>query len=204
MNAISIIFPHQLYEKNAAISKNRKIILVEEWLFFRQYSFHKLKLILHRSSMKRYSQWLSQQKHEVEYIEATDKLSDIRELIRWMAKNTVEEIHYTDTVDNWLEKRIENTANEYGIVTKQYPTTNFLNRMKDVNKFFDDKQTYFQTDFYKWQRQHRNILMEDKGSPVGVNGLMILRTGKNYQRMSRYRPLIFQLKMNMCGKQGPM
>jgi len=166
MDTVTLIFPHQLYEHHPAIAKGRKIILIEEWLFFRQYSFHKLKLILHRSSMKRYQEWLVNRGFEVQYIESVNPLSDIRNLIPSLAKNNLQ-IHYTDTVDNWLEKRINTAANQYGILLKKYHTQNFLNKMQDVNDYFDKKQTYFQTDFYKWQRQKRNILVERDGKPIG-------------------------------------
>ncbi|MBC7829103.1 MAG: cryptochrome/photolyase family protein [Chitinophagaceae bacterium] len=167
MNAITIIFPHQLFEVNPAIASNRKIIMVEEWLFFNQYSFHKIKLVLHRASMKCYQQFLGKKKYEVEYIESTDRRSDIRELISYLADQKIKNIHYADTVDNWLEKRISKACNKHGISLKQYTTPNFSNTMKQANEFFDEQKKYFQTDFYKRQRQQRNILLEANGNPIG-------------------------------------
>jgi len=105
MYSITILFPHQLYEQHPAASKSRKIIMVEDWLFFRQYSFHKLKLILHHASMKFYQQWLVQQGYDVEYIVSASKLSDTQELIGSLTVKNVKQNHYADTVENWLEKR---------------------------------------------------------------------------------------------------
>lgn len=167
MNEITIIFPHQLFEDAPAISKNRKIIFVEESLFFRQYSFHKLKLILHRASMKAYQQYLIQLGHEVDYIESGNSQSDVRDLIASIARNKISEIHYADPVDNWLEKRMRETAKIHNIFLRRYHTNNFLNRLSGVNDFFDERKSYFQADFYKWQRQQRNILMEDETKPIG-------------------------------------
>jgi deoxyribodipyrimidine photolyase-related protein len=39
--------------------------------------------------------------------------------------------------------------------------------MEDVRPFFQQRKTYFQTDFYIWQRKHRNILLHADGSPLG-------------------------------------
>lgn len=167
MNSVSIIFPHQLYEQHPAIVRSRKIILIEEWLFFRQYSFHKLKLILHRASMKYYQQRMIKQGYEVEYVEAVDPLCDIRVLISSLAQDKVQQIHYTDTVDDWLERRIKKAAKENDVFLERYNSPNFLNEMQEVNDFFDEKQNYFQTDFYKWQRLKRDILMEPTGKPIG-------------------------------------
>jgi len=54
-NAVTIIFPHQLFKIHPAIHKNHKVFLIEEELFFNQYNFHKKKLVLHRASMKCYA-----------------------------------------------------------------------------------------------------------------------------------------------------
>jgi len=59
MNAeISLLFPHQLFEKNKALATGREVYLIEEFLFFNQYAFHQQKLVLHRASMKAYADLL--------------------------------------------------------------------------------------------------------------------------------------------------
>ena len=60
MSSVTLIFPHQLFKKHPAIDKSREVYLVEEGLFFRQYKFHKQKLVLHRASMQFYAQWLKE------------------------------------------------------------------------------------------------------------------------------------------------
>ena len=57
-NSVTIIFPHQLFQNHPALQNGRAVYLVEEWLFFRQYNFHRQKLILQRASMKFYEDWL--------------------------------------------------------------------------------------------------------------------------------------------------
>jgi deoxyribodipyrimidine photolyase-related protein len=39
--------------------------------------------------------------------------------------------------------------------------------MEEVGEFFNKKKTYFQTDFYIWQRKKRNLLLEGKQQPIG-------------------------------------
>ena len=63
MSEISIVFPHQLFKKNAALLKERKVFLVEEFLYFKHFNFHKQKLVLHRASMKCYAALLQNNKH---------------------------------------------------------------------------------------------------------------------------------------------
>jgi deoxyribodipyrimidine photolyase-related protein len=165
--AATLIFPHQLFKQHPAASNGRKIFLVEEWLFFHQYTFIKQKLVLHRASMQFYKSYLQSQSCEMEYIEATDEKCDIQILIPFLAKQGVTEIHYADTADNWLEKRITKTASASGINITKYSTPNFLNQLTEVEDFFNLKKTYFQTDFYIWQRKKRNILLTANGQAEG-------------------------------------
>ena len=78
MSAVSVIFPHQLFEVNPVFKKNRPIYLVEEPLFFTQYKFHKQKLVFHRASMKAYQMFLEGNGYEVTYIDANEKMADVR------------------------------------------------------------------------------------------------------------------------------
>jgi deoxyribodipyrimidine photolyase-related protein len=167
MAAITLIFPHQLYKEHPACIKTRKVWIVEEWLYFRQYNFHQQKLLLHRASMKCYADWLQKRNIEIEYIDSTEKASDIRVLIKKLSTKKISEIHYADTVDNWLEKRLNGQCLKYNIKLIKYPTPNFLNQIKEVDTFFSNKKTYFQTDFYIAQRKQRKILVEANNKPIG-------------------------------------
>lgn len=167
MKAATLIFPHQLFKEHPAVSTGRKIFLVEEWLFFHQYTFIKQKLVLHRASMQFYKSYLQKQLFEVEYIPATEAKCDIRKLIPFLAEQGITEIHYADTADNWLEKRITKSAAVYNINIIKYDTPNFLNQLTEVEDFFNLQKTYFQTDFYIWQRKKRNILLTANGQAEG-------------------------------------
>jgi deoxyribodipyrimidine photolyase-related protein len=167
MHAITIIFPHQLFKANPAICNSQTIYLVEENLFFRQYNFHKQKLVLHRASMKRYQDWLEQKKYTVNYIETKDPRSDIRQLIPLLAKRGITQIHYAATTDNWLEQRIRKQCLLSGIQFIQYPAPGFLNQLDEVAGFFDKKTSWLQTDFYIAQRKKRKLLLGANDKPMG-------------------------------------
>jgi deoxyribodipyrimidine photolyase-related protein len=167
MTKVTIVFPHQLFKLNPAVDIARKVYLVEEYLFFNHYKFHKQKLVLHRASMKSYEAHLLKNKIAVAYIDAADKLSDIRNLIAYFHQQKVMEIHITDVADNWLRKRIHNTCKKYNINCVEYTTPNFINTLGDVKIYFDKKKTYFQTGFYTEQRKKRNILLDASGGPEG-------------------------------------
>ncbi len=167
MSEISIVFPHQLFKKNPAILKSRNIFIVEEFLYFKHFNFHKQKLVLHRAAMKCYAEFLEEAGFKVEYIESTDKRNDVRELISSLKKDKIEAIHFTEVVDDWLNKRIINSCKENNIKIEEYLTPAFLNSTKDGNDFFNGRKRYFQTEFYIAQRKKRNILLGPDDGPLG-------------------------------------
>ena len=167
MRAITLIFPHQLFKKHPAVHASRANYLVEETLFFRQYNFHKQKLVLHRASMKTYEDYLGAQKLQVNYVDAANENNDIRKLISWLAKQGIDCIHYVAVTDNWLEQRINKQAALSGIRLTRYATPNFLNNLQDADLFFNAKTTYLQADFYIAQRKQRKLLLEKNNQPLG-------------------------------------
>ena len=160
---VTLVFPHQLFKEHPAVAE-RPVYLVEETLFFNQYNFHKQKqkLVLHRATMKMYAEWLESKNIPVHYIEAADTRSDIRTLITRLAEQDVTTVHYADVADNWLEKRLSGACSRLSVQCVQYTSPNFLNTLKDVQAYFDEKKSYFQTDFYIWQRKQRKLLLNKR------------------------------------------
>lgn len=162
---VSLIFPHQLFKSNPALKKGRNTILIEEDLFFTHYPFHKQKLVLHRASMKSYEKQLEKKGINISYIE-NEKGKTLSKLFNKLNKTGVTSIHYTDTVDYLLERRLNRYAGKCGIKLIQYPSPNFICSEDFIHTFFSKKKRYFQTDFYIELRKQNNILI-DKGTPEG-------------------------------------
>ena len=165
MNSATIVFPHQLFEINPAIAPGRTVYLVEESLFFNQYQFHKQKLAFHRASMKSYETFLTSNGAKVVYIEAGDELSNTRTLIQNLMEGGVNQIHYCDVADNWLEKRIRTAA--VNVQLFEHETPLFINSRADLLTYFNGRKHYFQTDFYLQQRKRLGILVDEDMKPTG-------------------------------------
>ena len=164
----AIILPNQLFKQNPILlAPNRMVFLVEEWHYFNQYNFHKEKLVLHRASMKFYEQFLKDKGYKVVYIEADQDTNKCEKLIDSFNKQKISEIHLVNPVDNWVSKKIKSACKKNKIELKGYDNPNFLNTEKSVEDYFSKKKTYFQTDFYTWQRKQRNILIDKNGKPEG-------------------------------------
>lgn len=166
MNAAFIVFPHHLFENTELLSKCDSVFLVEEFLFFRQYKFHKQKLLFHRASMKCYEQYLIKKKINVRYVEAMKDIADVRLLIRQIATNGVNEIKMYHPCDEWLQKRIVTECNSVGIHFSFIESPLFINSKKDLNEYLAVKKKYFQTDFYIYQRKRLGILLDKNKNPL--------------------------------------
>lgn len=158
MSKALIVFPHQLFQRLPIENFSIQIYLVEEYLFFKQYPFHKQKLAFHRASMKRYQDYLSHLGYQVEYIESKNNNSDVRLLIPWLKSKKVNELHVIEPTDYWLEKRISSSSEGIDVVWYKNPL--FINSKDELIHFFKPtKKKFFQTAFYKEQRKSRHILM---------------------------------------------
>lgn len=176
---VNIVFPHQLFRKSDLMNNGYPFYLVEEFLFFRQFAFHKQKLAFHRATMRFYQSYLEEKHIDVIYIESFDSLSDIRELLKDLEQKGITHIHVIDPVDNWIENRLKST----GISVHFYDSPLFLNLKKDNAKFFrHDKQFFFQTNFYKQQRKKFGILLDKDENPTGGKWTYDTENRKKYPR----------------------
>ena len=138
---VFILYPNQLFQDITKLV-NKKVLLIEEPLFFTQYKFHIQKLILHRASMKFYEEYLKSNGINIEYFEDESYIE--------IYKN--EEIFVYELFDNYLEKKVfKNFQN-----TQVEKNPNFLNP-NDKSKFLHK--------FYSNRRKELNIFMED-GKPL--------------------------------------
>ena len=165
LNSINIIFPNQLFEESNLFLNNKKTYLIEEHLFFKQFNFHKQKLVFHRSSMKNYENYLLSKGIDIAYIETKNQESDIR---IFLDKINVTEINIYHPEDNWLEKRIKKSCKKNNIKINIEENPLFLTAHDDLLPFFNpEKKKLFQTSFYKSQRKKMKILIDNDQNPVG-------------------------------------
>lgn len=143
MREVFIIYPHQLFE-DVVLLKNKKVLLIEEPLFFTQYRFHIQKLVLHRASMKFYEEYLLSNNIDIEYFEDESYIDIYKDF----------DITIYDVVDDWLYKKI--SANFKNLITLKNP--NFLDT-NDPNRFFNR--------YYINRRKELNLFIQEDGKPYG-------------------------------------
>ena len=180
---VYFIFPHQLHAKNPLLQHaDWPVYLIEEYLFFSQYAFHRAKLVFHRASMKAYAEQLNS--YTINYIEAHQPEADVRVLIQQLAKKGIKQIHCIDPVDDWLMRRMQASCAEHHVALHCIESPLFLNRAADLlaGFFAPQKKSFFQTSFYKQQRIDFNILMEAGGQPKGGQWTYDVDNRKKYPK----------------------
>lgn len=166
MKTAHLIFPHQLFEDTSNIGQVCDIFIIEEFLFFKQYSFHQQKIAFHRATMKYFTDYLEAKKFSVSYIDSSNPLSDVRQLITFLANHNYSTISYLDPTDEWLSKRIIKTAKTCDIELKKQKTPLFIFDTVYFQKNFFSKKKLFQTSFYIDARKQQEILCNDD-KPLG-------------------------------------
>lgn len=189
MKKAQLIFPHQLFQDVSHLEKEFPVFLIEEYLFFKQYKFHQQKLAFHRATMKFYEAFLKEKGFNAHYLEASSAISDVRNLIKKLENDDFETIKIIDVCDNWLEKRISKTKLKLEILENP----SFINSKEDLKTYFEEKNKFHQTDFYKQQRISRNILLEN-GKPKGGKWTYDTENRKKYPKNKTAPFLNFPLK----------
>ncbi|MCX7847567.1 MAG: cryptochrome/photolyase family protein [bacterium] len=169
MSSATVIFPHQLFADHPGLDRGRRIVLVEDQLFFRDWRyparFHKHKLILHRASMRAYATLLRQRGYDVSYLEyAPDR--EMSYLFAPLRRAGVTEIVVAEVCDFMLEKRVRRYARQHGIRITELSSPGFLTPRDWLLNRLQGKQRLSLTSFYIAQRKRMGILL-DNGKPRG-------------------------------------
>jgi deoxyribodipyrimidine photolyase-related protein len=185
-----IIYPHQLYDKKIVqsfVSDLDIIFLVEEFLYFKYFDFHPLKIKFHQDSMHAYKLELEEyfEKNSIkspkiiyiksEELASTEKLIDILK-----EKYKISEIVTHDPTDDWLKTKTEKYIDKINkleesedrkIDIKYLNSPNFIFNESEIREYFapdkNGKVTFFMNSFYINARKKLNILLEENGDPVG-------------------------------------
>jgi deoxyribodipyrimidine photolyase-related protein len=159
-----LILPTQLFEDHPLLkNKKEKIFLVEFERYFSDFTFHKQKIILHRATMQMYKDHLKKKGHNVIYINH----KNINEFQKKLLEHEIKILRCCDTVDIPFEKELKKRCKQSNVSLKISDTPLFLTSSAWIKKYFKNKKHFRQQGFYQAQRKRLNVLMTQKGTPVG-------------------------------------
>jgi deoxyribodipyrimidine photolyase-related protein len=129
-----LILPNQLFDKKY-LNKNYNYIIYEHPHYFKAYNYNKKKIILHRSSMKYYYDYLKYYNFNVKYINYNEKF---------------------DIVDYTMFDSIDKIKLSPNRIVLESP--NFLLNKELYEKYRNKTKTFFFNSFYMWSKKELNII----------------------------------------------
>lgn len=164
MSTVFLVFPHQLFKITKNFPKDVTFAFIEDELYFRQFPFHKQKLVLHRASMQALRECLLVKGFRVEYYASVD-FPTWEHIVKALSALKPTEIRHFDVADDWLSQRIRDMAVTLGVKHTEVPTPAFFLQKKDIAAYkgaLPDRD-----ELYIKQRQRLGILTEADHSPIG-------------------------------------
>jgi deoxyribodipyrimidine photolyase-related protein len=161
MRTAALIYPHQLYADHPAVAGADLAFLVEDPLFFRQYAFHKQKLILHRATMKRYA---SEHLPKSRYLES-QQLLETADVVPLVQAAKCQAIRVVDPNDDWLQAKLQRACDAAKVKLTILPDPHFLTPISEVESFVEGKSSLYFTEFYIRQRKRLGVLLTPEGKP---------------------------------------
>lgn len=158
---IFLVFPNSLFKENQFINKNSQVHIIEHPVYFTDFNYHKMKLVLHRSSMKYYHDYIKNKyKCKAKYYDFNYNLNNL------FNKFKNKEVLMYDPVDHDVMKDIKKYVKKYKIKLLVKETPLFITGLTDLQKYAKSKYQYLHSDFYKFQRKKHNILMTKQNKPL--------------------------------------
>jgi len=163
---VALVYPHQLFSPHPALVGVETVVLVEDPLYFKQYSFHKAKLTFHRASMKAWAGECAV-RVPVKYIDSDSLLDsgDIANVLK--AMGGVTDVYVCSLDDDWLEQKISRALAREEIRLHFIRSPNFLTTIEEGDDLLGSKKKLFFTQFYVAQRKRLGLLLDKKGGPYG-------------------------------------
>jgi deoxyribodipyrimidine photolyase-related protein len=180
---IFILFSNNLY-KNIQNLKDTDVIIIEEDTFFTKYNFHKLKLIFHRASMRRYLDYLKNKNIKTTYIEYNEN---------YLKKLEDNDIYCYDPVNHDLKKKLLTNQKKYNYKITFIETLSFLTTHNDLIEYNDkhSNKKFIHSVFYKWQRNRLNIM-----TPINNKKYKLSYDSMNREKFPDNIKEVFQPKNN--------
>lgn len=160
--SILIILPNSLFKQidKMFTPEDTTIFVYEHPVYFTMYNYHKMKLVLHRSSMKYYYEYLKQKFPRVIYINFDKNIGDV------IGKHKSAKIYIYDPVDHFVEADMTSICRAHKCELQILQTQLFMETTDELLEYSVGKQRFNHATFYKWQRKRLRILMVGD-MPVG-------------------------------------
>ena len=163
-----IILCNQLFEESPILEdldNDDIIILYEHPVYFTDFNYHKMKLVMHRATTKYYYDYLEDNyDNKIIYLEYND---DIYKEIK--KHKDINQIKIYNPIDHKIIREFINLSKNIDVQLELHNNPGFICTIEDYDEYLKtnkNKNPYFHHSFYIWCRRKYNLLM-NKDKPIG-------------------------------------
>jgi len=161
------LFPVAKY-KNLKI---KKAFMAEDYGLCTHYKYHKHKIIFFLSAMRQYKSELDKAGIKVSYYKSDHKLfkKNFEDKLKdFLSKNKkIKKIVTYSIEDQFFEQRINKFCEKHDLEVEYLLTPMFLTSRLDLEERLAGRKRPFMKTFYEWQRQRLEIMVTERGKPIG-------------------------------------
>jgi len=166
---IIIILCNQLYENPIIIDNNNDfIILYEHPLYFTKFTYHKMKLVMHRATTKYYYDYLKNNyNNKIIYLEYKDNINKTIKKIK--KNNDISDIKIYNPIDHTIINEFIKISKKINVNLDIINNSGFICTIEEYNEYIQtnkNKNIYIHNSFYIWCRKKFNLLMKNN-KPIG-------------------------------------
>lgn len=171
MKKAAIILGNQLFPIESLPDSFPKLVfMAEDHELCTHFKYHKHKIILFLTSMRRYAKELKGLKMDVHYealTKANKKLSYEDKLELFISKHKISKLISFEIEDKFMEKRLHSFCKKMDVEFEILKTPMFLTSREEFKNYLQKTKKPFMKTFYEGQRKRLNLLMTAKGEPEG-------------------------------------
>lgn len=154
------LFPPQLLAGCAGVP----VFMAEDVGLCTYVRHHRQKIVLFLAAMRAYRDDLAERGFDVHYQALDDGYE--KRLLRWVQARKLDGLRMWEIEDKFFERRMRAFAETHRMHLEFLPSPMFLTTREQFREWSASRRL-FMADFYRWQRQRLNILVDAKGKPDG-------------------------------------
>lgn len=171
MKKAALILGNQLFPIDSIpVDFPKLVFMAEDHELCTHFKYHKHKIILFLTAMRKYAKELKSVKYDVSYeiLSSSNKnLSYEQKLEKFVTQRKVTHLTTYEIEDKFMEKRLHSFCKEKGIQFEVLSSPMFLTSREDFKLYLQKSKKPFMKTFYEGQRKKLNLLMTPKGEPEG-------------------------------------
>jgi deoxyribodipyrimidine photolyase-related protein len=158
------LFPPALLREQTQL----RVFMAEDLGLCTNVRHHQQKLVLFLAAMRSYRDELALRGFDVHYEALPEYVIEGYEsrLLQWMRQNQLTALRLWEVEDKPFEQRLKSFAASQGFALEFLPSPMFLTTREQFHEWQDGRRLHM-ADFYRWQRQRLDVLMEGDGRPAG-------------------------------------